>query len=256
MRAERERRLALQHTLYASANPTRRYLHCSRRDWVMGQIEKLGPVALALEVGPGSGVYLPTLCGRADCVIAVDVEPVFLEALATPEVAAYGAAKLFRVQADVRASPLREQCVDLLLCSEVIEHVADSPLLLRALADTLAPGGFLLLTTPQPYSPVEVLGKVAFLPGIRQLVQLIYREPIEPTGHINLLGRHALEAQLAQAGFEVLERECLGLYLPVIAEFGGDAGRRLLQWLEGYLRATPLRCFLWTQCYLLRLRCG
>ena len=56
------------------------------------------------------------------------------------------------------------------------------------------------------------------------------------------------------AGLEVLEHHCLGLYLPIVGEFGGRWGQRLLAWLESKLRATPLQGLLWTQCYRLRRR--
>src|SRR5882724_12373918 len=71
--------LALQRALYESRNPTRRWLHCTRRDWIAGRLTRLAADGrrAALEVGPGSGVYVPLLArlfervtvkiGRASC---------------------------------------------------------------------------------------------------------------------------------------------------------------------------------------------
>jgi 2-polyprenyl-3-methyl-5-hydroxy-6-metoxy-1,4-benzoquinol methylase len=250
-----QRLIALQKTLYASRNPTRRYLHCARRDWVQAQIGRLGhqsDIATALELGPGSGVYLPDLARTAERVIALDVEPSYLEAAQSLLGGEDLCARIDYVQGDLTQHLLADQSVDLLLCSEVIEHVADSTSLLHAMAAVLAPGGKLILTTPQPYSPVEMLGKIAFLPGVVQLLRWIYREPIEPTGHINLLTRKDLEAQCAGAGLCVLEREVLGFYLPVIGEFAGEPGQRLLAAMERVLRGTWLEGLLWTQCYVLQ----
>jgi 2-polyprenyl-3-methyl-5-hydroxy-6-metoxy-1,4-benzoquinol methylase len=252
--AAAERLVALQKTLYASRNPTRRYLHCGRRDWVQGQIVHLArhrAVATALEVGPGSGVYLQSLAGTAERVIAFDIEPSHLEATKTLFDDRELKARIDCVQGDLRNSPLKDGSIDLLLCSEVIEHVADSRSLLNAMAALLAPGGKLILTTPQPYSPLEILGKVAFLPGVVQLLRWIYREPIEPTGHINLLTRAQLEIQCASAGLRVVERQLLGFYLPVIGEFAGQPGQRLLAAMERVLRGSALEGLLWTQCYVL-----
>ena len=51
--------LQLQKTLYESKNPTRRWLHLLRRDWVFAQLKKLGGKGKSvLEVGPGCGVYI------------------------------------------------------------------------------------------------------------------------------------------------------------------------------------------------------
>ena len=86
----------------------------------------------------------------------------------------------------------------MVLCSEVVEHIPDSAAALRAMHALLRPGGLLVLSTPQRHSPLEVAGRVAFLPGIVTLVRAVYREPILATGHINLLT--AREARLQLAG--------------------------------------------------------
>ena len=77
-----EELFALQETLYLSSNPTRRWLHCSRRDWVIDAIEHRGAGARrALEIGPGSGVYLPTLAKVAAEVFGADIEDAYLSRL-------------------------------------------------------------------------------------------------------------------------------------------------------------------------------
>ncbi len=251
---DREARVALQRTLYASRNPTRRYLHTERRQWIEERIAAMGSRRCALEVGPGSGVYLPALSRTAGRVLAVDRDEAHLEG-------ARGAresctAPVDVVLADLRSPPFRDGSVDLLLCSEVVEHVVPGPGLLDGLARVLAPDGEMILTTPQPFSPLELLGRIAFLPGIVHVLRWIYREPVEPTGHINLLHRRDLEAAIAEAGLEVLERECLGFYLPVIAEFFGAGGQRFLARMDHRLRGSPAEGLLWTQCYRLRRRGG
>jgi len=112
----------------------------------------------------------------------------------------------------------------LILCTEVVEHLADSRAALAGIGRLLRPGGVLILSTPQPYSPLELASKVAFLPGIIQLVRLIYREPILDAGHINLMSSRKLEKQLLELGFHIVERHKSGLYLPLVAEFGGNMG--------------------------------
>ncbi|WOJ97640.1 class I SAM-dependent methyltransferase [Congregibacter brevis] len=247
--------VALQRALYTSRNPTRRYLHCARRDWVRSEISsaaEISPAHYALEVGPGSGIYLSSLAQVADRVVAIDVEPSYLQAAALLTDNFASDSPISCVQGNLSSGVLAEGSIDLILCSEVIEHVEDSASLIAVMAKTLKPQGTLILTTPQPYSPVELLGKIAFLPGILQLLRLIYREPIEPTGHINVLSTAQLKAQIASADLVVVKEERLGFYLPVIAEFGGRWGQGLLVAIDRAIQNSRFQGLLWTQCFVLR----
>ncbi|WP_439101428.1 class I SAM-dependent methyltransferase [Congregibacter sp.] len=247
--------VALQATLYASRNPTRRYLHCARRDWVLAQltdVSKQSDIEQALELGPGSGVYLSALAVVSRDVVALDVESSHLRAAKRSLATSGEATSVVFVQGDLRSGAVQAESVDLLLCSEVIEHVADSAGLLNAMAEVLAPRGTLILTTPQPRSPLELLGKIAFLPGIIHLLRMVYREPIEPTGHINLLSAHRLRAQCNAAGLKVVKEARMGFYLPILGEFAGNWGQRLLAAVDKKLQGSRFEGLLWTQCYLLQ----
>lgn len=238
----------LQQTLYTSRNPTRRWLHTTRYDWIRRAIEhSAAPGKRALEVGPGSGVYLPLLARQFAEVVAVDIEAEYLEG-ALP----------FREQFDnisfmvddITNSRLDTGSFDVILCSEVVEHLHDSPAALAEMHRVLKPGGILILSTPQPFSPLELAARIAFLPGIVQIVRRVYREPVLELGHCNLLSRHVLTIQLAHAGFKVREEFQSGVYLPLISEFGGTRALRAAQWLERVLRGSVLQFLLWTQYYV------
>ncbi len=241
--------VSLQETLYTSRNPTRRWLHCTRRDWITAEIESLcASVNRALEVGPGAGGYLPVLAKVAREVIAADIEEAYLRHARTQGASIPG---LVCITDDITATALPESSFDLVLCTEVVEHIADSQAALLGLAKLLAPGGSLVLSTPQRYSPLELCAKIAFLPGVIQLVRLIYREPILATGHINLLTEAQLKAQIELAGLSIVKEHKSGFYLPLIAELLGENGRVLLQWCENKLRGSQLSWLLWTQYYIL-----
>lgn len=233
--------VALQETLYSSRNPTRRWLHTTRRAWIEEAIAELPRGGAALEVGPGSGVYLPALLASFDEVCAVDVEPAHLRHLEPrfPEVRF--------VEADITGDVRSIGAFDLVLCSEVVEHIPDSAAALRGIASLLRPGGTLILSTPQRYSPLELASKIAFLPGVVSVVRAIYREPVLKQGHINLMTRGTVRAQLAAAGFDVGREFLSGVYVPLMAEFGGSAGLAVARKLEAALRGTPLSWLLWTQ---------
>lgn len=241
--------IELQRTLYTSTNPTRRWLHCTRRDWIIAALKRnaLWKHARALEVGPGSGLYLPVLADLFDEVLAIDIEGSYLEAARSliedhPNLS-------LKVD-NILASTLPEASFDLILCSEVLEHVVDSKKALSEMHRLLRPGGKLILSTPQRYSSLEVAAKIAFLPGVIDFVRLVYREPILETGHINLMTEGETIRQLMMAGFQIEERYKSGLYLPLLAEFAGEAGLRFERWLESKLQGGVFDGVLWTQYYV------
>jgi len=201
----------------------------------------------ALEVGPGSGIYLPALAGLYREVTASDVEEAYLKhgyAFMT----AYP--NLSLVADDITHTNLSKASFDLILCTEVIEHIADSAAAIAGMYSLLKTGGTLVLSTPQRWSPLELTSKIAFMPGIINLVRFIYKEPILETGHINLMTDMQVRGQLEGAGFRICERFKSGMYLPLIAEFMGQPGLRLEQWLESKLSDGPMDWLLWEQYYI------
>lgn len=246
--------LELQHALYSSRNPTRRWLHCTRRDWIVAAVRRYGAAGAgrALEIGPGSGVYLSVLADVFADVGAVDIEAAFLEQART--IAARFPNIWVQVD-DITRSRLSPASFDVILCTEVIEHLADSAGAIATMRRLLVPGGHLILSTPQRYSPLELAAKVAFLPGVISVVRRIYREPILETGHINLLTAREVEKQLEQAGLRIRERHKSGLYVPLLAEFAGEPGLRLEQSLERAIRGSRLDGLLWTQYYVAQAPC-
>jgi 2-polyprenyl-3-methyl-5-hydroxy-6-metoxy-1,4-benzoquinol methylase len=235
----------LQRTLYTSRNPTRRWLHTTRRDWISAAIQRCSTRGgRTLEVGPGSGVYLPVLAEVSDEVIGADIEEAYLSRLRPLEATLHN---LRLVRDDITCSRLSEGAFDLILCTEVIEHIRDSRAALAEMHRLLKPGGVLILSTPQKYSPLELCSKLAYLPGVIDVVRSVYKEPIRDTEHINLMTRDGLRSQMLQAGFTLRETHTGGVYLPLIAEFLGQRGLRVARALEPRLRGSRLEWLLWTQ---------
>lgn len=242
--------LLLQKTLYASKNPTRRWLHNRRREWVEHAIRdhaKNG-TGTALEIGPGSGLYLPLLSECFEKVVAIDVEESFLQnaLLCSNEYE-----HVYCVRDDITATALPSAAFDLILCSEVIEHIEDSESALRNMRRLLKKDGILVLTTPHKYCPLELCSRIAYLPGIIDLVRRVYREPILDAGHINLMTGHRLQQLLEKTGFTVKSQEAFGCYIPLVAEFFGSFGLAAEQKIEKMLSKTRLQGLLWTQAYIL-----
>ncbi len=220
-----------QMTLYESRNPTRRWLHVSRREWVLDAVRRhsTNPRGSALEVGPGAGTYLPALASGHARVTAFDREHAFLR---NAREIAEEYPNLRVVTGDITRCELAEE-FELILCTEVIEHVARSEATLRELHRLMSPDGVMILTTPQRYSSLEQLQRIAYLPGVIQLVRWVYRESIWDDG-------------------QVIEEHKMGVYIPFLAEFGGKLGRNVARRLEPRLGSGRLSWLLWTQCYVLR----
>lgn len=240
-----------QETLYSSTNPTRRWLHVSRREWVLAAVRRHAVTrsAEALEVGPGAGVYLPTLAALYERVTALEYEHAFVE---HDRELVKQHPNLELVVGDIAQCGLRSGVFQLILCSEVIEHVREPEAAFRELHRLLAADGVLILTTPQRYSSLEQLARVAYLPGVLQIVRRIYGESVWDDGHISLMTEGEVLQRLQEVGFAVLEQTKLGFYVPLVAEFGGEPAVRLAKKLEQRLRsADRLSWLLWTQCYVL-----
>jgi SAM-dependent methyltransferase len=236
-----------QRRLYEDPNPTRRGLHSTRRDWVLGQaLSNSKAKDRVLEVGVGCGVFTEALAAAGRRVSAVDINPAFLE-----NVAAIDAVDTHLKDA---TRPLELGDHDLAICSEVLEHVPpeSSQAMLDSLYGALRPGGSLVLTTPQRFASVELVARLFRFKPILALARRLYGSADE-LGHINLLTAGQLEKQIAKAGFTVAARRRFGFYLPVVAEFGGKPGAALLRGIEAAIRPLPvIRGLLWTQGYVLR----
>jgi SAM-dependent methyltransferase len=241
--------LGLQETLYSSKNPTRRWLHCTRRDWIIEKIRTCARqnAGRALEVGFGSGVYLPVLAALYKEVFATDLQEIFVD---HAKLLSSTCPNVHAMTDDITHSQLPANSFDLVLCSEVIEHIADSQKAISEIGRLLKPHGILILSTPQPLSPLELTAKIAFLPGVIELVRLVYKEPVLETGHINLMSGNTIASQLRAAGLSVREQFKSGVYLPLIAEFLREPGLRLERWLESKVRGGRLDALLWVQYYV------
>lgn len=238
--------VSFQANLYSSANPTRRWLHQSRRNWVLSKLDEIPePLAKsAVEIGIGCGVFTEYLSRRFGSVSAVDINQEFVERVSTlPRVAAY-VADILQFDEEAR--------YDIALCSEVIEHISNSSIALRNIYRALKPGGVLILTTPHRYSTMEIFARALSLRPVVWLARRVYGEAVADLGHINRLSRRQLREQIASAGFEIAESFDCGLYLPILAETCGETGRQIAEKIEQKFRSASLTSqLLWTQCHVL-----
>jgi SAM-dependent methyltransferase len=149
-------------------------------------VRSLPEARSALDLGCGDGRLGAEL--SAGELIAADVSRVALERAARrlPH------ARLVELEPDAPL-PLDDSVVDLVLCSETIEHVRDLQLLLSETRRVLRPGGTLAVTTP---ANGRMTAARAVVLGWHRVL-----DPLSP--HLRHLSKPSLRALLGELGFEV-----------------------------------------------------
>lgn len=165
-----------------------------------GDIESVRPLAgkSALDVGCGAGLLCEPLARLGADVTGVDAAP---ENVAAAAAHAEGAGLDIRYMAGEIGS-LDIGQFDLVTSMEVIEHVADKRAYVAALADRLAPGGLMVLSTPNRTAASRLL-----LIGAAEAVGAIPRG----THHWDdFITPDELAALLKDAGMTVTARKGIG----------------------------------------------
>jgi len=133
-----------------------------------------------LNAGAGEGGYSPYLIGLPGLELLVECD-ISYRCRTRPSFP-----KQALVGASATSMPLTDHCFDLILCSEVLEHIPEHEQALDELARILVPGGWLLITVPTP-------------PAVPDKNHV--REGYKPS---------ELSAMLVQRGFDVVEsRFCM-----------------------------------------------
>jgi ubiquinone/menaquinone biosynthesis C-methylase UbiE len=161
----------------------------------------VGPGDRVLEVGCGTAALSAALAARGAEVVASDVSLRWLVlarkrlAESDVELVACAAEKL----------PFEAESFDLVVATDVVEHVADPERFVGESARVLRPGGLLFLSTPNRYSlglePHVRLWGVGYLPRplAERYVQAVRKSPYS---HVRLLSAGALERLLRRHGLE------------------------------------------------------
>jgi SAM-dependent methyltransferase len=163
-----------------------------RRALLLGE---LAPSERVLDLGCGGGRFAAAASDAGTDVVGVDIAERALER-----------ARLVAPRADLRllapdgSLPLGHGEVDLVWCSEVLEHVPDTAALLTEVRRVLRPGGRLLLTVPDHGRLKRTL-----------LALLRYEAHYDPLGqHVRFYTRRSLAGALAATGFTGVRMWALG----------------------------------------------
>jgi SAM-dependent methyltransferase len=164
-----------------------------RRRFLLSEVRR---GEIALDLGCGAGAFTAVLAGAGAAVVGIEVAET-----------AIVRARTAHPELDLRLAPidgplpLDDGGVELVWASEVIEHVADTERWLREVTRVLAPGGRLLITTPN-HPRLALAAR-----GIER-----YSEPLGD--HLHLYTGRSLRETLVELGFERVEvRAAVGLPL-------------------------------------------
>lgn len=137
---------------YESTIPYKKYFYTSRFQKI---IKALDPKSgeKVLDLGCGSGVYSKYIVEKGGLLTAVDLSKGYL--VRTKNIVGMAKSAVF-VEADAENLPLLGNSFDKALCTEVIEHTQSPEKAIEELARVLKPGGYLVISTPSKYSPMNV----------------------------------------------------------------------------------------------------
>jgi SAM-dependent methyltransferase len=163
-----------------------------RRALLLGEAH---PGERVLDLGCGAGRFVAALREAGADPVGVELADAALE-----RARANAPGADLRRLADDGSLPLEHAGVDLVWCSEVLEHVADTAQLLLEVRRVLRPGGRLLATVP-----FHGRVKAALISLVR------FDAHFDPLGqHLRFYTRASLEATLRHAGFDDVRARAWG----------------------------------------------
>jgi 2-polyprenyl-3-methyl-5-hydroxy-6-metoxy-1,4-benzoquinol methylase len=163
--------------------------------YILGALKRRGTGPKLLDVGAGNGYF--TYLARTEFALAADG----LEISAAEAAYARDTFGIELLRGDL--SVVAEK-YDVITSFNVLEHVKEPMTLLTQMSERLAPGGVLVVTTPNP-SCLH-----------RRLRGLNRWNMVCPPHHINLFTRTALREMLTRLGFETLEYSTLSTYINLV----------------------------------------
>ena len=150
-------------------------------------LDEARPGERVLDLGCGAGRFVAALREAGAEPVGVELAEAALE-----RARANAPGADLRLVADDGSLPLEHASVDLVWCSEVLEHVPDTAHLLLEVRRVLKPGGRLLVTVPH-----HGRWKAALIALTR------FEAHFDPLGqHVRFYTRRSLAATLEHSGFE------------------------------------------------------
>lgn len=154
----------------------------------------------ALDVGCGAGLLAEPLARMGAKVTAIDAAPELIEAAR-----AHAAGQGLSIEYQAIGVEALGGNFDLVTAMEVVEHVADPQEFIQSLADRLAPGGLLILSTPNRTAWSKLL-TITLAEGFGQI-------PKGTHDFDKFIPPERMRGLLAHAGLECIDFEGIALSL-------------------------------------------
>ncbi|MFN3523133.1 MAG: class I SAM-dependent methyltransferase [Phenylobacterium sp.] len=159
------------------------------------RLERLGlkPGDWVLDLGCGEGRHCHGvhLLGGVN-VVGLDMdEPSLAKARAGLSVLGEGGGATSFMKGDAYRLPFADATFEAVICSEVLEHLADYPAVLAEIRRVLKPGGRFTPTVPRAW-PERICWRLADGPGG-------YAD--QPGGHVRIFDEAGLEGEIRRLGF-------------------------------------------------------
>ena len=159
-------------------------------DWrvnrVLDEVKKNSNGSLCLEIGGADGPMTPTLESLFNNVISIDCSINFLKRIEAKT------KKTICIFGDANFLPLADKSVDMIVCSEVLEHAIIPTQLLTEIQRVIKKEGKIILSVPNE-SSFHFHKKLVHLPG---------RDT-----HINFFTPESLETLLFRTGFNIISMQ-------------------------------------------------
>lgn len=158
------------------------------------------PGDLVLDMGAGAGRHAFEVSRRGAHIVALDYSLADLKDVAGLFSAMAGAGEIPAgthtacVNGDGTRLPFADDTFDVIICSEVMEHIPDDAAAAAELARVLKPGGTLAVTVPT-WFPEQVCWAL----------NDEYRAPFVAGGHVRIFTQAALRSRFRDAGLEPRE---------------------------------------------------
>ncbi len=124
-----------------------------RLNFIKDQILQLGREDIRiLDVGCGNGIMSIALSSMGFEVLGIDIDPTSIQK--ANELNEYPNVRF--IVMDVEDEMLNDS-FDVVICSEVLEHLKDPEKIIRQIHDTMKPDSLFIVTTPNGYGPREML---------------------------------------------------------------------------------------------------
>ena len=131
---------------YSHQNPVINWLFWKRLHKAIDYIEQGAPYEHILDFGCGSGVMLPFLCGISTRVTAMDIDLLPLERIHQQR--PFPANLQIHNAGEITLKDLPHTPFDIIVATDVLEHVADLPNTLTDMQTLLKPGGQIIISGP------------------------------------------------------------------------------------------------------------